>query len=59
MIGRDGLLDMYMKLQADYPIVFLEDPFAEDDWDNFTKITAKGVCPARPGLCSHVSLNMQ
>jgi enolase len=34
-----GLLDFYKDLVAKYPIVSLEDPFAEDDWEGFTAIT--------------------
>ncbi|MDR1332929.1 MAG: phosphopyruvate hydratase [Holosporales bacterium] len=35
----DQLLDMYRQLANDYPIVSIEDPFAEEDWDGFTAIT--------------------
>lgn len=34
-----GLLDWYKKLLAKYPIVSIEDPFAEDDWGAFTEMT--------------------
>ncbi len=34
-----GLLDWYKKLLAKYPIVSIEDPFAEDDWAAFTEMT--------------------
>jgi len=33
------LLDVYKELVANYPIVSLEDPFDEQDWDGFVAIT--------------------
>ena len=36
----DGLIEYYEKLIEDYPIVSIEDPLAEDDWDAWAKITA-------------------
>jgi hypothetical protein len=44
---REGLLKLYTKIAADYPIISVEDPFDQDDWDNTTKFTAEGVCQAR------------
>jgi enolase len=38
----DGLADLYRKLFAQYPIVLLEDPFAEDDWETWSKFMEKG-----------------
>ena len=35
------LIDMYSELISTYPIILLEDPLAEDDWDGFIEITAK------------------
>ena len=34
------MLAFYQKISNDYPIVTIEDPFDQDDWDNWTKITA-------------------
>jgi enolase len=34
-------LDYFQNLVAKYPIIGLEDPFAEDDWSNFRQITGK------------------
>src|SRR5439155_20990719 len=34
-----GLIDDYGKLCAKYPIVSIEDGFAEDDWDGWKKMT--------------------
>jgi enolase len=35
------LLDFYNKMVKTYPILSIEDPFAEDDWDGFIEITKK------------------
>jgi enolase len=37
----EGLLKYYQELVAKYPIKGLEDPFAEDDWEGFSKITSQ------------------
>jgi len=38
------LLELYQKFVADYPIVSIEDPFEQDDWDNSASLTALGIC---------------
>lgn len=38
---RDGLLRYYSDLLKKYPILGLEDPFAEDDWQGFRNINKK------------------
>ncbi len=40
-----ALLEYYVKLSRDYPLVYIEDAFMEDDWDSFARLTA-----ALPGL---------
>jgi len=35
------LLDYYVELARTYPIVSIEDPFNEDDWDGFIALTQK------------------
>jgi len=40
MLSGDELLAFYAKIAADYPIVTIEDPFDQDDWGNWSKITA-------------------
>ncbi|MCD1294370.1 phosphopyruvate hydratase [Methanocella sp. CWC-04] len=44
-LTRNDLVSYYLDLIKDYPLIALEDPFAEDDWDGFTGLTnkAKGV----------------
>ena len=34
-------LDYYLNLIKDFPIKSIEDPFSEDDWDNWKEITKK------------------
>jgi enolase len=41
VISGEALGDLYQSLAADYPIVTIEDPFDEDDWENWSKFTAK------------------
>ena len=35
------LIDYYTELVSKYPIISIEDPFSEDDWDGFKSITKK------------------
>jgi enolase len=45
-LSRDQLVKYYTGIAKDYPIIVLEDPFAEEDWDGFVSITkeiGKGV----------------
>jgi enolase len=34
-----AMIDVYKELAATYPIISIEDPFAEDDWENFYVLT--------------------
>ena len=38
-LARKELVDYYKALIKDYPIIVLEDPFAEEDWQGFADIT--------------------
>lgn len=40
-ISGEQLGDLYQSLAADFPIVTIEDPFDEDDWENWSKFTGK------------------
>lgn len=40
ILSRDELLTLYNRLVDVYPIVSIEDGFAEDDWDGFCGQTA-------------------
>ncbi|WP_346430106.1 phosphopyruvate hydratase [Methanocella conradii] len=38
-LSRDRLVKYYADIVKDYPIIVLEDPFAEEDWEGFIAIT--------------------
>jgi len=40
VLSGDEMVALYQKLIAEYPIVTIEDPFDQDDWENWSKITA-------------------
>jgi len=40
-LSAEQFIEYYAKLVADYPIVTIEDPLAEDDWEAWTALTAK------------------
>jgi enolase len=37
----DEMIAFYKQISSDFPIVTIEDPFDQDDWDNWTKICAE------------------
>mmetsp|Transcript_4500 Transcript_4500/g.11592 ORF Transcript_4500/g.11592 Transcript_4500/m.11592 type:complete len:471 (-) Transcript_4500:453-1865(-) len=41
VITGEALGDLYQELAADFPIVTIEDPFDEDDWESWSKFTGK------------------
>ena len=36
----DQMIEMYAQLAKDFPIVSIEDPLAEDDWDSWVNFTS-------------------
>merc|ERR1712223_1159246 len=38
-LDSDALLEMYKGFITDYPVVSIEDPFDQDDWEAYTKLT--------------------
>lgn len=38
-LTTDGLIDFYKELVSKYPIISIEDPVDENDWEGFAKIT--------------------
>ncbi|XP_046563027.1 enolase-like isoform X1 [Haliotis rubra] len=38
-LSSDALADLYKSFAEDYPIVSIEDPFDQDDWEAYTKFT--------------------
>lgn len=39
-LNPDKLTDLYQEFIKDFPMVSIEDPFDQDDWDAWTKMTA-------------------
>lgn len=42
-------MELYKDFCKNYPVITIEDPFDQDDWDNTTAFTAEGVSQASPG----------
>jgi len=40
-ISSDALGDMYKDFIKDYPVVSIEDPYDQDDWEGYTKLTSE------------------
>jgi hypothetical protein len=40
-ISGDSLKNVYKSFVSDYPIVSIEDPFDQDDWEHYSKLTAE------------------
>jgi enolase len=40
-ITSDQLIEMYKGFIKDYPVVSIEDPFDQDDWEGYTKLTTE------------------
>ena len=44
LFTADEMIDIYKKWVAKYPIVSLEDPLSQDDWEGYVKITKELGC---------------
>ena len=40
-LTTDELIDYYLSLEKKYPLISFEDPFSEDDWEGFSKLTSR------------------
>lgn len=40
-ISGDALKDLYKSFATEYPIVSIEDPFDQDDWEHYAKMTSE------------------
>lgn len=40
-IPGDALKDLYKSFVSEYPIVSIEDPFDQDDWEHYGKMTSE------------------
>jgi enolase len=41
LLTGDEMIAFYKKISEEYPIVTIEDPFDQNDWDNWTKICSE------------------
>jgi len=41
ILSKEKLLNFYLEICQKYPIIAIEDPFSEEDWGGFQKITEK------------------
>ncbi len=41
ILNKEKLLEFYSELFSEYPIIAIEDPFLEEDWEGFQMITEK------------------
>eukprot|EP00741_Cyanophora_paradoxa_P008165 tig00001265_g7902.t1 len=39
--SQDEMVELYSSFISKYPIISIEDPFDQDDWETYTKLTAK------------------
>merc|ERR1712059_202274 len=40
-ISNDALMGMYKGFIKDYPVISIEDPFDQDDWEGYAKLTTE------------------
>ena len=45
---RAELMELYKDFCKNYPVITIEDPFDQDDWENTTAFTAEGVSQVHP-----------
>eukprot|EP00245_Coleochaete_scutata_P002385 TRINITY_DN1310_c1_g1_i1.p1 TRINITY_DN1310_c1_g1~~TRINITY_DN1310_c1_g1_i1.p1 ORF type:complete len:479 (-),score=144.03 TRINITY_DN1310_c1_g1_i1:286-1722(-) len=38
------MIDLYKEFCTEYPMISIEDPFDQDDWDNTKALTSLGIC---------------
>lgn len=46
-------MELYKDFCKNYPVITIEDPFDQDDWDNTTAFTAEGVSQVKLRDCMH------
>eukprot|EP00983_Pelagomonas_calceolata_P064718 1148251-Pelagomonas_calceolata.AAC.16 len=44
------MLEMYKEFCTKYPVISIEDPFEQDDWEPAKSLTAENICQVRAGL---------
>lgn len=43
------MLEMYKDFCTKYPVISIEDPFEQDDWEPCKSLTAEGICQVGVG----------
>jgi len=43
-LSGEKLKDLYLEFVKDFPVISIEDPFDQDDWDTYTALTAATEC---------------
>eukprot|EP00884_Botryococcus_braunii_P017724 jgi/Botrbrau1/4635/Bobra.33_2s0007.1 len=43
VLTGEQLADLYKDFVKNFPVVTIEDPFDQDDWDSYAKLTAEGL----------------
>lgn len=38
------MLDLYREFCTKYPVISIEDPFEQDDWEPAVQLTAENIC---------------
>lgn len=41
------MLEMYKEFCTKYPVISIEDPFEQDDWEPAKSLTAENICQVR------------
>jgi enolase len=45
------MLELYREFCSKYPIITIEDPFEQDDWEPATAMTGENICQVRHCAC--------
>lgn len=51
------MLEMYKEFCTKYPVISIEDPFEQDDWEPSKSLTAENICQVLLGVVVVVWLN--
>jgi enolase len=44
LTSQDEMVELYKGFVKDYPVISIEDPFDQDDWASYTKLTSEVSC---------------
>merc|ERR1712054_146564 len=43
-LSGEKLKELYLEFVKDFPVISIEDPFDQDDWDTYTSLSAATEC---------------